>query len=455
MDIIRQASATIKKHRMLSKGDHVLIALSGGPDSTCLALVLRELSGELDLKLFAHYVDHGMRPLETPSEIEQCTALCKSLEIEFSHSKVDVEGLVKSQSMNTQEAARDLRYTALANAAMACGAKRIALGHTLDDQAETFFMRILRGAGPSGLASIPPVRRALIRPLINTRKADVLAYLKTKKIEAVQDSSNLKEHYLRNRLRKELMPLLEEINPSIIETIGRTTEVLSDEERYFFIQVNKTLMRLITSKGDDHIELFLRPLETMDSAIARRVLRRAVEETASLRRIEHVHIDDILRLISEGTPGDSIDLPHDVKVIKKYSTFLITSAPPVCIDTRTMKEPGSIELTEAGAKITATVLTEAPALSKGTNKCVLDAAKATFPLIVRARRDGDYFYPQGFGKRKKLQDFFVDAKVPRYERDAVPVIMVGDDIAWIAGYRADERFALSRDTKRYLLLEVS
>ena len=458
MDVLKQASATINKHQMLSMGDKVLIALSGGPDSTCLASVLAELFKEFDLTLFAHYVDHGMRPDETPAEMKSCEALCKRLGIVFSSSKVDVNALVKNSGMNTQEAARELRYTALAKAALDTGANRIALGHTLDDQAETFFMRILRGSGPSGLAGIAPVRRALIRPLINTRKADVLEYLGAKGIEAVQDSSNLKDHYMRNRLRQRLMPVLEEMNPSIIETIGRTTEVLSDEERYFFIEVNKALMRLITSKGDDHIELFLRPFETLDRAIARRVLRRAVEETRSLRRLGHVHIEDILRLLAKGHSGDSIDLPHDIKVIKKYSTFLITAAPPVCLETRILEAPGTLELAEAGIHIRATVLEQAPPPFKGSNKCVLDAMKAVFPLTVRARQDGDHFYPEGFGKRKKLQDYFVDAKVPRYERDAVPVITSGaggEDIAWIAGYRADERFAVSKETERYLLLEVS
>ncbi len=461
MDVLKQITATINKHKMLSKGDKVLIALSGGPDSTCLACVLAEISGDqgldMDLALFAHYVDHGMRPEETPAEIEKCETLCKKLGIVFSSSKVDVEGLVQSHGMNTQEAARELRYTALAQAALEAGANRIALGHTLDDQAETFFMRILRGSGPSGLSSIPPVRRALIRPLINTRKSDILEYLGAKGIEAVEDSSNLKDHYMRNRLRQVLMPVLEKINPSIIETIGRTAEVLSDEERYFFIEVNKALMRLITSKGDDHIELFLMPFETLDRAIARRVLRRAVQETRSLRRLGHVHIEDILRLLLKGQPGDSIDLPGDIKVIKKYSTFLITAAPPVVLETRILEKPGTLELTEAGIRIRATVLEQAQELGKGSNKCVLDALKAVFPLTVRARRDGDLFYPEGFGKRKKLQDYFVDAKVPRYERDAVPVITSGaggEDIAWIAGYRADERFAVTKETTQYLLLEV-
>ena len=455
MDVLKQTASTIKKHRMLTGGEKVLIALSGGPDSSCLASVLTELSRELDLTLFAHYVDHGLRPEETPAEIEQCAALCKSLGIEFTHSIVNVDELVKNQGINKQEAARELRYKALEEAASACGAKRTALGHTLDDQAETFLMRVIRGSGPSGLSGIPPVRGAIIRPLIGTRKPDILEYLREKGIGYAVDSSNLKDKYLRNRLRQSVMPVLEEINPSIVDTLGRTTEILADEERYFFIEVTKALMRLITSKADDHIELFLTPLETLDNAIARRVLRRAIAETSSLRRLGYAHIEEILSLVRNGKPGDSIDLPHKVKVIKKYSTFLITTAPPVHLETRTMDGPGVLEIKEAGMKLEAQITGSPPDTGVSSNVCVLDAGTVSFPLTVRARQDGDFFFPQGFGgKRKKLQDFFVDKKVPRFERNSVPVVLSGKDIIWVAGYRTDERYSVSDATKEYLILKV-
>lgn len=462
--ITGQITSTVLKHKMLTMQDHVLIALSGGPDSSSLALLLAEFfRDDFGLALSAHYVDHGLRPEETPEEIRKCEELCKSLDITFTHSRVDLASHVNS-STNMQERARELRYKALETAAANIGANRIAMAHTLDDQAETFFMRILRGAGPSGLASIPPVRGAIIRPLIETRKSDLLNYLEDKGVVPVEDSSNLKDKYMRNRLRQTLMPILEEINPSIVETIGRTTEVLSDEERYFFIQVTKALMRLITSKGDDHIELFLIPLETLDRAIARRVLRRAIEETRDLRSLGHAHVEAILRLVKEGRPGDSLDLPGEIKVIRKYSTFLITAAPPVCLETHTFsetqenleKEPQMLELPEARLALTATITEERPAPSKNMNQCALDADKTNFPLTVRARRDGDFFLPQGMGgKRKKLQDYLVDEKVPRYERDGVPIVTVDENIAWIAGLRADHRYAADDNTVRFLLLKLT
>jgi tRNA(Ile)-lysidine synthase len=441
---------TISKHNMLSRGDYVLLGLSGGPDSTCLLSLLSNLVDEFELTLSAMYIDHGLRPDETPDEIRSCTALCTKLGVSFSVEKIELD----KEKGNLQESARDNRYWKLEVEALQAGANRIALGHTLDDQVETFMMRVLRGAGPAGLAGIPPVRGKIIRPLIAIRKNEILNYIDEKKLTYCTDSSNLKTDYLRNRLRKEIMPTLEDINPSLTETLGRTMDILAEEEKYFFIQVNKTLMRMISSKGDDHIELFQIPMETLDRAILRRVLRRAVQETRDLKRLGHVHIEDIIRLIKEGHPGGSLDLPNGIKVIRKYSTLLITSAPPVRISEQEILEQGIIALPELRKKISIKIVDAKPAAKPGSNHCVLDAEKTTLPLKLRAREDGDLFYPSGFGRKKKLQDFFVDAKVPRYERDAIPIITCGDDIVWIAGYRADERYAATEKTRSFLVLEL-
>jgi tRNA(Ile)-lysidine synthase len=455
--IKEQALKTIRQHGMLNEGDRVLIALSGGPDSTCLASVLSRLADDFKLTLHAHYIDHGLRPDETPSEIAHCEKLCNRLGMTFSSESVDVKAHAKAHGLNLQDAGRELRYKALENAGITFGALRIALGHTLDDQVETFFMRVLRGSGPAGLASIPPIRGRFIRPLLGVRRSEVEAYLSAEAIEAVVDSSNLKDDYLRNRLRSSLMPLLEEFNPSLHDTLRRTTEILADEERYFFIEVTKALMKMITSKTQRHIELFITPLESMDRALARRVIRRAVEETRGLWGIGYGHIDDILGLARHGHPGDSLDLPHEVRAIRKYSTLILTSEPPKTLSTRSLDGEGDLYLEETGAYLSAAVLPRAEGsslpLSSSRSRCLLDAGKTRFPLTVRSRRDGDFFMPLGFGKRKKIQDYFTDEKIPRYERNTVPIVTCGDDIVWIAGYRPDERFKPTESTKSLLVLE--
>jgi len=453
MSLTEKAAEAIRKHSMLAGGETVLVGLSGGPDSVCLLTVLHALAPDMRLKLRAVYVDHGLRSDETPDEIEFASDLCMKLDVPFSVKQVNVRPYAKRHGLSLQDAARTLRYEALEEAAAEAGADAIALGHNLDDQVETFLMHILRGSGPRGLSGIPPVRDNIIRPLIETERREIEGFLDSEGISYIIDSSNLKDDYLRNRLRADIMPALKEINPSIAETLARTTEILRDEDRYLELEVTKTLMRLISRKTDASIELFLAPLEGMDRVILRRVLRRSVEATEGLRGIGFKHIEDIVQLIKAGSPGDRLYLPRDVRAIKKYSTLLLTSEPPQRLGTYALMPGEEAVLREAGLVLSARIEEEAPA-GANSGTAALDAGKVKLPLTVRARAEGDFFYPEGFGKRKKLQDYFVDEKVPRDERDTVPIVASGEDIVWVGGMRADARFAAGAGTNRFLVLEL-
>ena len=453
MEIFQKIKETIKKYSMLSSKDNVLVALSGGPDSVLLLHVLNNLKEEFKLNLHALYIDHGLRPEETPLEIEFCRKLCETLGIHFIKKSVDVKSFAKEKAMNRQAAARELRYRVFEEMAFEIKVNKIAMGHTADDQAETLLMRLLRGSGPIGLSGIPPVREMFIRPLIEIQRQEINRYLKEEKVDFIVDSSNLKRDYVRNKIRLSLIPMMKEINPNIIETLLRTTAILREEERHFDIIVLKTLMRLISRKSDSRIELFLAPLEAMDKVILRRVLRRVIDETKGLRGIGFIHVEDIIELIRNGRTGDKLYLPKDIRVIKDYSTLIFTTEPLVKLDTYTLEVPGEIHLQEAEVLIKASILESKDSEIKDT-VAYFDSEKLSFPLIVRSRKRGDFFYPLGFGKKKKLQDFFVDEKVPRDERDKIPLIVSGGDIIWISGYRQDGRFKVLDETKRVLKLEA-
>lgn len=456
MNLLDSVAKSIRKHSMLKGDETVLVGLSGGPDSVCLLVALKRLFPEL--KLNAAYIDHGLRPDEIPAEISLCERLCSELGAGFYKRAINAGELSKKEKLNLQEAARGLRYSELEYIALTTDSSLIAMGHNLDDQCETFFMRVLRGSGPRGLSGIPPKRNRFIRPLIETSRMEIEEFVAAERLDTVTDSSNLKDDYLRNRLRSTLMPLVKEMNPNILGTVSRTCEILNEEERYFFITVTKKLMTLITRKTDTAIEMFTSPFETLDRAIARRVIRRALEETRGLRAIGLDHIEDILLLAMRGKAGDSLDLPGGLNAYKKYSTFVITSDKPIRLSEYTLSSEGVIELKETRKKLKASLIgrDEAERIISSPNKLrtVLDGDKATFPFTVRARQDGDHFYPLGFGKRKKLQDLMVDDKVPRFERDEVPIVLCEDIISWVAGHRADERFAPSEKTLRFLLLEL-
>lgn len=455
MDIIDRVVSTVDKHALLARGQSVLIGLSGGPDSVCLASILSKLRPSLDLNLNAMYIDHGLRPLETPKEAEFCAGLCEKLDMGFSTSNIGVREYADENRMNLQEAARKLRYDELNANSMRLGADAIAVAHNLDDQIETFFMRLIRGSGPHGLIGIPYKRGRIIRPLLDAPRSDIEDYIKREGLGHVIDSSNLKDDYLRNRLRSTLMPVLTEMNPNLSETLSHTMQVLAGENRFIEAAATKATMRLITDKTDKRIELFLSPLSAMDIVILRRVLRRAIAETHGLRGIGFVHIEEIIDLIKTGLPGDRVSLPHDIRAVKKYSTLLITSEPSMKLGTYKIEPAGLVHMAECGMSIRANLTDGAPESLQGTDAALFDADKVSLPMIIRPRREGDFFHPSGMKGTKKLQDYFVDLKIPRDERDSIAVVTTSkDEIIWIAGLRQDERFLADENTGRFLLLEV-
>jgi tRNA(Ile)-lysidine synthase len=455
MNLRERVRCTIRKYTMLSGEGHVLIGLSGGPDSVCLVDILNGLKEDLNITLSAVYIDHGMRPEENEKEAFFCRRFCEERGIAFYEEPVNVKKHAEANGGNLQERARELRYHRIEELSQRINAEYIALGHNADDQAETVLMRLLKGAGMKGLAGIPPVRNGIIRPLIETERSDIEEYLKEKGLSYMVDSSNLTENYFRNWIRLSLMSEIKKKDPSAVSEIARSAEILRDEDGYLEIMVTKILMRLFSRKSDDTIELFLSPLGTIEKPLLRRVLRRAVDAASGLRGISFTNIEDIIDLIKKGKAGDSLDLPKGIRVIREYSLLKFTTLSHVRISEYKLDPPCDISIKETG------MVLEALYEEKGTNyldkkeEVLLDAGLLKFPLTVRARTDGDHFYPAGFGKKKKLQDFFVDEKIPRDQRDSVPIILSGNDIVWVAGFRGDERYRVTEKTEKVLRLIIS
>ncbi|MBI4688347.1 MAG: tRNA lysidine(34) synthetase TilS [Nitrospirae bacterium] len=471
MEFIEKIKNTIDRHSMLSEGDSVFIGLSGGPDSVCLSIILSQLKDDFRLTLSAVYVDHSLRPDETEDEKAFCKTLCDSLGIEFYTETVDVRGHANEKGLNLQEAARELRYKAYEELAKRINASKIALGHNADDQAETFFMRLLRGSGTKGISGIPPIRSLrvkgqgskgtlIIRPLIETERSEIEEFIcsslatRYSSQPYMVDSSNLKKDYFRNWLRLTFMGELKKRNPSLVKNICKVTDILREEDAYLENIVTKTLMKLISRKDREMIELFLLPLEGMEMAILRRLIRRAIDAVEGLRGIEFVHIEDIIGLIKIGKSGDRLYLPKGIKAVKGYSTLLLTSKPPLQLPAYDLNVPGELAIKEAHIILKADIVEKADIGYDNKKSALFDLGKLTLPLTVRSRKDGDCFYPSGFGKKKKLQDFFVDNKVPRDERDSIPLLASGEDIIWVIGYRADDRFVAKNHTNRFLLIQV-
>ncbi len=457
MELLKKVSETIKKYSMLSEGDDVLIGLSGGPDSVCLIIILDKLRDNFNLSLSAIYINHGLRPEESKKEEVFCRGLCGRVGIRLYTESVNVKEYSSLKRLNLQEAARELRYMVFKKYSEQIKAKRIALGHNADDQVETVIMKLLRGAGRKGLSGIYPVRGNIIRPLIEIPRSEIEDFLARQEppVEFVTDSSNLKTDYFRNWLRLKIIPELKRRNPALIETIIRTSAILSEEDAYLEGIVTKTMMRLVSRRDEDSIELFLFPIEKLERPILRRVLIRAIGEIVPFRGIDFVHIENIIKLIKEGKSGDTLILPRALRVIKKYSTVLLTKKTRAELKPYVLDVPGEVYLDEIKAFIRTRISTTMDEAADGKKVAVFDLDTLSLPLYVRKRRDGDYFYPVGMGnKKKKLQDFFVDEKIPREERDSIPLVISGDSVIWVVGHRMDERFKAGEQTKRFLIAEV-
>jgi len=454
--MITKVKETISKYKMLSQEDHVLVALSGGPDSVCLLRILSLLKDELEIGITALYIDHGLRPCETPFEMDFCKKFCDSLGIPLIIKSIDVVSFAQSKKISKQEAARELRYKVFYETAYEGGADKIALGHNADDQAETVLIRLIRGAGPLGLSGIPPVRQKIIRPLIEIERTEIEAFLDSNGTSFVMDSSNLTDRYTRNRIRHLIMPEIKKINPEAVKSILRTAEIYRSEEKYFDIIVAKSMMKMISRKNEQSIELFIAPMEILDPVILRRILRRAINETKGLRGITFVHIEDIIQLIRTGKSGDRLYLPGKIRVIKKYSVLVISSEDPKILSHYTIESPGEIYLRESSITFYTKLLDigEIDSFGDGKTTAYINADKLDFPLLVRPRQNGDYFYPLGFGKKKKLQDYFVDEKIPRDERDAIPLLVNNGDVVWVAGHRIDERYRVDKTTRKVLQCNI-
>lgn len=440
--LVREVRGFINEESLIPPGAQVLVALSGGPDSVCLLHVLRSISSDLSIKeLSAAYVDHGLRSAaEINKEKDFCAETCARLGLPLSILAVDVKASLLSEPGNTQQRARLLRYEALRQAASAIGASLIATGHNADDQAETVIIRLLRGTGLRGLAGIPSSRGGIVRPLLTTARKDIEGFLSRWQLRAMQDSSNLKDIYLRNRVRSHIVPELRKYNPSINESLGRMARLLAEEEELLAELTKQEFDRLDLKERKRGLSFDADTFNRARPAMKRRLLRDMVSRIrGSDRGIEFIHLEEALKALShDGTAM----FPGGVWVRREHGRYSISSSDenPALL-TVELPLPGKVTLSD-GSIIHASFGTPRDGLGDGSFLVVTDPANLKAPLNIRTRRPGDSFVPFGLKGRKKLQDFFVDEKIPASMRDMVPILCSGEDILWVAGYRMDERFRL-------------
>ncbi|HWR71745.1 MAG TPA: tRNA lysidine(34) synthetase TilS, partial [Nitrospirota bacterium] len=350
--LLAKIKRTIQKYRMLDPGDRVIVAVSGGPDSVCLLAVLRELAPEFSLTLHIAHLDHMFRGEESAAEARFVRELADRLGIPATIEQHDVPAFCRERGLPPQAGAREVRYAFLDRVAGATGAQKIALGHTASDQAETLLLRLLRGAGISGLSGIPPKRGRIIRPLIEVTRDEVLCHLQEQGITFVTDPSNLKSVYTRNRIRLELVPVLKAFNPRIEETIAEEAEILRDEDEAMEARIAATVPAVIL-REDDTIRIRRDGFNAQFTAIRRRLFRTAVAMLfeGGEPELSSIQTEEALGFIGEAQTGRVMDLPDGLCLEREYDTFLLRPKVPPKEFQTTLMVPGITSVAELSLEV--------------------------------------------------------------------------------------------------------
>ena len=468
-DFVRQMHRFIVQHKMIEDGETVLVAVSGGADSLALLYGLHALRAQLSCKLHVVHLNHCLRPdADADAEFVQHHAARLELPCTIQHAKVP--HLVKQWKLSVEAAGRKARYQFYESVCIEVSATKVALGHHQDDIAETVLMNLIRGSGATGLKGISPVRdMKFIRPLAGFTRQNIETFLTSIDIIPRYDATNADTDYLRNRIRGELIPqLARDYNPNIKTGLSRTADVLGAESEYLDIAALKAFETCRIQAPHKNVVLNRVKFRQYHIALQRRMLRQSVSEMlGDVSDLYFAHCETMLKLVEGDAPNTVLALPNDLRFRRAYQQ-LIFERKPVEMENFTypvtIGGPTSIAIlnTEITAELGDVESPETLILPDGKFEAIFDYKKLrqvfakpsseTVPLTVRNRRQGDRFQPYGMRGTKKIKDFLIDAKVPRYERDSIPLLVCGDEILWVIGYTTSETFKIKPNTQQYLYL---
>ena len=465
MSLIDRVRRTLQRHHLAGRTTRVVAALSGGPDSMALVHVLRALdaAGELRLVALAH-LNHRLREAADTDE-QFCAGVAAALGLQFIVEQIDVARLAALEHRSIEDAAHVARYAFFERAVHGQSADVMAVGHTEDDQAETFLLRLIRGAGTRGLAAMHPRNGVVIRPLLDCSKAEVRAFLQERGLTFVHDASNDDVGIPRNRVRAELLPLLSErFNPRVVEVLAAEAELARmDEELLEQLAATWCMQHLSRKAGT--IRLEAAALADLAPAVAWRILYAAMREAAGERLIGFEHV----RLASAVAAGSGAPFDAPGHRVERTGSFVVLSSRPAGSAGRPtgaatgpveafrypLPVPGEVAIAEIGCVLSAQVEPPGAALPHADDvSAVVPLEMVAGGLAVRNRRPGDRLQPSPAGHRK-LQDLFVDRKVPREARDRIPIVVDGGDrVVWVPGHALDRAFRVSDPVQAVVILRL-
>ncbi|NOR89177.1 MAG: tRNA lysidine(34) synthetase TilS [Anaerolineales bacterium] len=478
MQSYQQVSDFIERHQLLNRGDRVVIGVSGGPDSLCLLDSLHHLG----YPLICAHLDHGLRP-ESSDEAAYAKSIAQSYNLPFEIEKQDVT-LKAGPGVSLEEAARLARYDFLVRVARKNDVHVIATGHTADDQVETVLMHFLRGTGPSGLrgmlpdtpldswVGIPDVQGIrLIRPLLSLNRDQTEGHCQAVGLEPVIDSSNMDHTFFRNRIRHELLPLLETYNPGIRQILLRLARIMTAEVDLLAEMVASDWESVFESLGESALLLRVEPMERKPLALQRALLRSAIKKLQpSARDVSFDTIERGLQFVSDPTRPASRplfadlmlrDLGEEILLYHADSPVIFDRLPQLIGDAQVeVPIPGEVELA-GGWKLTATSESITPGSyqtylnAQEGDFAVIDESSLSAPLNVRTRVPGDRVQPLGLEGTTKVSDIMINNRIPELARARWPIVVSGDEVVWVAGVRMSHAFRLTEGTSRVIVIRLS
>lgn len=468
MNALTQVRETLRVRRLLAGRPTVLAAVSGGADSMALLRILLDLAPRLRLRVVAAHLDHGIRGESAVEDARFVAREVRRLGVRCIVGRADVPRRARSRCISIEMAAREARYEFLARSARRAGANVIATAHTADDQAETVLLKLARGAGPQGLGGIPYAGSArgvpVVRPLLDVTRAQIVAYLNGQGQPWREDETNSDPAHLRNRVRAEVLPLLERaLNPDVRVALRRTAEIIRAESEWMDEAARRALRGAASRRGKGDAVLEAERLAALPLALRRRAIRIwLADRGVPVEALDFGAVARVAGLLGRRTGSASVQLPDGWLVRRAYGRLIAETA-----DRRAGDCPFRVALNVPGETVVAGRFRVSASVGPGIVRERADRpgrlpARASISLravgrrrlYVRSLHPGDRFRPFGLGGERKLQDILVDAKVPRPERAGLPVLECAGEIAWVPGYRIAEGWQVPDGSEPALQIRI-
>ncbi|MBN2416899.1 tRNA lysidine(34) synthetase TilS [bacterium] len=447
----------VDRNGLIAAGDRVLAGLSGGADSVAMLDLLLRLAGIRGFSVAAAHFNHRLREKTADRDERFSAEIAARAGIPYHADTGDVRRHAADNGLSIEAAARELRmrffYRLLSSEGYTC----ISLGHHADDQAETVIMNLMRGSGPAGLGGIKPRSSAVIHPMLALTRGAILAYTAERGLSFMTDETNAADDYLRNRIRHRLIPAIREtFDSDPVPPLCRTASILHEVDECLLHLSQDVESTAITTDSCGEIMLDIDNFMSYLKAVQKRFLIRILTRlSADGHPPGYQEIDRVWEMICRGASGSRLELTGGVTCVKSAGRLAFRTG-EVNVKTRNLAAGSWYDIPECGFRIRIDTLSGPPRspFPAGTSLEFLDGGLIEEPLVLRAVRPGDRFVPLGMNRKKKIQDFFTDEKIPVFQRDRIPVLTSGSRIVWVVGCRIDDRFKITESTTETLKAEI-